>query len=525
MGLQSTITLTDKNESTKFQIFKSKVSAANTSIDNNCNIFRSNSNLGLQSTITLTDKNKNESTKFQIFKSKVSAVITKLMLVHLGKIKQAEHSDNDSFTIYSYFEKAAFNSSFSKKDANIILSDINIGHYFQQYLYKMWYKISSISTNPLSWKPTRHRIFAILNLYVVSKQHGNEMIWNSIKTPYVNFLTMVKLIRKQTKIKHSTFSLIIPKSKRINIDKLFSCILSQFSNIEIYPYSPEEESNIELIKLVMERYIPNEWPLDILLLLEAENNYDIWKKLYDGKECFRSWKNTLNNIPNSFKKYIKLVALFLKRQSQLTIKYTDISLNRIKCLNAVPNNWKSDLITLCTYCMECLTYIDINKRPASLGHYLNADTLKQYCHRDDSDRLILLSCFHPKNFVSLEIHHPDRHPITICQGKRSCFALVSFADRLCPMCTNDLNILDINENTCIEKENNEKCKGCELIVKYDNKVYNKINTARQEELEKSSLQKIREEKIKNDKEEKRRMYNRYRFTKAYELNQRRKLLK
>lgn len=517
------------------------------------------------------------------------------MLAHLGKIRQVTHEDITCFKLYSYFEKAAFSSSFSRKDANGFLCDNHIGNYLRTYIQKIWHIISRQPSNPLDWKPTTHRLFAIFTLYMVSKQKGNEMIWNSIRRPLQNFLSILKIIRKRNpKLRHSTFSQIIPKSNQINLDKLFCCVLSQFTNIEVYPSCPEEENNIELIKLIMERYIPNEWPLDILMLLDVEKNYDMWKVLYDARQtfCLKIWKNTLNKLPQDFKKYVKLIILFYKRRLQLSIKYT--TANKIKCSNAIPADWKTHLLTLCTYCMECLTYIDINKRPASFGHYINGDSIKQFCHRDDSDRLLLISCFHPTNLVSLEIGHPDRNPVTLCQGKRSCFELVSFSDKLCPSCSYDLNEIDIHENTCIGKEHksnvigenikineNSKvddicensgkekrvenfnqdignngenrgdhefrnihqvignkqndsfemtrkekyCKGCEVSIERDIHIFKRIESARTEKIENESIKIKQDENLKIQREERRRMFNRYKFQKAYEWNERKKLLK
>ena len=484
-------------------------------------MLRSNGDLGLQSNVTNGRR---------LFRCKISAIMTKVMLLHLKKLKQFQIDDDDSKSkkMFSYFEKAAFNSSFSKRDANELLLDKDVGAPLQRYLGKAWHKVSGLFTNPVLWKPSRHRLCALFLLYSVSRQRGNEMIWDSIHKPYKNLLTIIRLIRRDSKLNHSTFSLIIPKAERIDINKLFSCILSQFSEIDIYPYCPEEQDNIELIKLIMERFIPNKWPLDILLLLEEDKIYDTWKVLYESRENMRLWKNTLNDIPYSCKKYVKLIVIFFKRASQLQIRYTNTLRTRIKCLKTMPNDWKSNLLTFCTYCMECLTFVDINKRPASFGHYLNADTLRQYCHRDDSDRLILLSCFNPTNYVELEITHPDRHPITICQGKRSCFALVSFVDKLCPTCSNELGILEIHENTCIGNATDEdeaKCRGCEFVTRWDGKIGDKITDARKENKKKQLDMKLQEETLKTEKENKRRMYDRYRFQRAHELNQRRKLLK
>ena len=446
-------------------------------------------------------------------------------MVHLRKTKQIQLHDSRSCKLYAYFEKAAFNSSFSKRDDNAILLDDEIGTLLRDFIKYNYHRATRVHSDPSKWKPSRHKLCALFVIYMTSRRHGNEWLWASMCNPSGNLVRVVRLMRTDSKVSHSLFSHLAPKTNEIDTNKLFACLLSQLSDVDIYPSNHVEHDNMELIKLIMERHTPSTWPIDILIYLDDDTVYETWEKLNKSKDNLRSWKNVLHEIPYPLKKYIKMIALFHKRNSQLLIRYASVPLNRLKCLKTLPPDWMSNLLTICTYCMECLTFVDINKRPSSFGHYIDGDTLTQRCHRDDSNRLTLMACFNPDKYVQLEIGHPDRHPATICQGRRSCFKIVSFADRLCPLCSDEMGLLDLHDKTCIGNGNTDLCVGCDMVKRGDGCIYDKIERERRESHVNLVHKKMKEVICRKDNDDKKRMRNQYRFKKAQNIKERQKLIK
>ena len=194
-------------------------------------------------------------------------------------------------------------------------------------------------------------------------------------------------------------------------------------------------------------------------------------------------------------------------------------------------------VTFCNFCKECLTFIDMGRRPPSFGHYLNVDMMKQFCHRDDSDRLHLVHCICNEPYVNLDFGHPDRERFGVCQGRRACLKMVGYPDRLCASCYNDsLTELQVHVGSCLlsqsEVEGGEGtllCPGCQWVKRKDptlsERLLRQMEQERKKKEEEDHVKEIEAEETKKEKSCTRKRKMLYLMDEALKKKQRNKLIR
>ena len=388
------------------------------------------------------------------------------------------------------------------------------------------------------WPPFVHRLIVLSHLYEVLLKCGNEGLASMIEDPVGKSRKLLRLISlwKEGEIKivkRSHICPILPQHKLLPIDTLQSSAAHTLGKIDIHPNNEREDANMEMICMIMERYLTEEFPLDVLLLIDEdwEERKLVWKTLRNARslKSLRKWCKVIQDIPKAYQRYVKFALMLCKRHWQFESRYCD----SIKCVNQVKSDRPlvSSMVTFCGYCREFLTFVDMSKRPPSFGHYMNADNLTQFCHRDDSNKLCLLQCFDAKQFVNLQFGHPDRQSFSICSGRRMCFNLVGYPDGRCPECSHALTTEEIHRGSCLEGGGscNDICKGCQEILKDDEKIVEKIAHEKMLIVEKEKeVMKVKEQ---DDKEKivivdtNKRQKMRYLFDQALQKKQRRLLTK
>lgn len=380
-----------------------------------------------------------------------------------------------------------------------------------------------IALHPSQWPSALHKLFVFHISYRLASMPGNEALWQSLRDPqekfkrieevtmrYVNHMDMNKSMK-------SRFFALTPKPKTIGLDRFHNVAIGCLRNIDWYATNVNEERNLDILGITLERFVPEEFPLDILLLLDREDwkeRFDIWKKLRAARmrNHLGEWRSVISALPDRFKRYVKFLLLTLTRQEQFSATYVIPSECRLtKCTRNMEEDENGDgrsspktTVTFCNFCKECLTYVDMGRRPPSFGHYLNVDTMKQFCHRDDSDRLCLISCLRDEPYVNIEFGHPDRETFGVCQGRRACFELVGYPDRLCAYCFHDtLTELDMHTGTCLiprEDESEEMCSGCQHLFSKDPAVKERLISQREAEMRQKQEEQIAlEVKVEEDK--------------------------
>ena len=395
-------------------------------------------------------------------------------------------------------------------------------------LSKTYFSLTGDDAFPRDWPVQRHRLVVLYLLYRVLSKQYNCHLQRRVK----NFERNVCLIRKALKkksMRQSTLSLVVPRFIQNRGEKMWNSLLSELGEISIHPTNYTEDRNIELLKLILDRFTPCQRnPLEVLLFLEIsdQEKFSFWKDVLAAIRMSTATKlvERVRLLSMSMKKYIKLILLFHLRRLQLSIRHSPPQLDRTKCLLAFQD--KGNCLTFCSFCMETLTYVDITKRPSSFGHYMNADNLKQLCHRDNSDRIFPLRCYHPKRDVSLEVSHPDRRPVLVCQGARSCSALVSFGDGRCPWCTEPMDLLAIHAKTCLDPSLNviEMCPPCGNLVNQYPELKERLDHLARERLKEKEERQETEDAKKTLLSNKRREYMKSLFLKAKDKKDRARLV-
>ena len=392
--------------------------------------------------------------------------------------------------------------------------------------------------HPSTWPPFVHRLVVLCFIYTVVHKPGNEGLLSMLHEPHAMNLRVRDMLQQceeedRHPKKRSHMSAILPKHKFLPIDYLQSSATHILGKTDVHPTDEKEDANMDVIGMVMDRFMPEEFPLDILLFIEEDwqEKISIWKKLRETRavRSLRKWTKTIQDLPPVYKRYVKYILLLCKRYWQAECRYSC----QVKCVrNMDPQKpHLSSMVTFCSYCREFLTFVDMSKRPPSFGHYMNADTLQQFCHRDESDKMKLIPCIDVKRFVNLQFGHPDRQDFMLCEGRRSCFNLVGFPDGHCPDCTHTMTKADKHRATCLDQleSTSDMCKGCQTVLQYDEQLLDVMQkdalVVKQEELKARECKEESEKQLAVQKDTRKRQKMKYLFEQAMYKKQRRLLAK
>lgn len=434
--------------------------------------------------------------------------------------------------LHTLFLRCLWSSSTSDECATTLLSHLHPS------LLKSFYEAETrdmglLPMPPSQWPIMFHKLFVFHVTYKVAAMPGNEGFWKSLRDPHDRMMRVKEMIRQCAQKTPTNFCALMPRCNTIDIDRLHISALRCLRHVDWYATNAKEERNLDILGTILERFVSNEFPLDVLLLLEGEeweDRFVVWKQLCDARNRnhIGEWTRVVSQLSDPFKRYIKFFLLSLMRHEQFSATYvlpTDPS--RTKCTKNVSS---TTMVTFCNFCKECLTYVDMGRRPPSFGHYLNVDTMKQFCHRDDSDRLHLISCMNDDPYVNIEFGHPDREHFGVCQGRRGCYELVGYQDKLCAFCFHDP--LDIHARTCLapdQEEDGEPCSGCRHILSKDPTIKQRLIVLKEEEMRRQEEEQMKlEEQITKDKDEKWKTKKRklfYLMDQAMKRKQRSKLIR
>jgi hypothetical protein len=395
---------------------------------------------------------------------------------------------------------------------------------------------------PSKWHTDMHRLVIFVIMYTAILKTGNEGLACMLNEPAEKLKLVMTAIRdfehknkktsKSTHWKGPIINPILPRHRELYLGELHSHATQALNKHRDHMVTEKESKNMDMINLLLERCFVEDFPLDIILLIEENwsEKYAVWTKLRQARAStsYRQWRSKIEQLPSKYHVYVKYILQKCKRHWQFSSRYSC----HVKCTRHVmeeDRKLKYSVVTFCCYCWEFLTYVDMSKRPPSFGHYMNADTLHQRCHRCDSDNLRLVPCFNIVNSVNLEFGHPDRQGFKICVGQRDCFNLVGYPDGKCPNCSQRSTEYEKHENTCVCIGDGTYCEGCQMYMEMDPGITRRMGEA-QIKLEREAL-KIRKHsehavREKSDFSEARRRQNmRYLFDRALYLKERTRLIK
>lgn len=467
-----------------------------------------------------------------------------------GKDAQSKKNNNCFDILQSLFLRCLRSSSPLDEGVTELMGDLHRPILDELHDTETREMESSSPVHPSEWPETLHKLFVFHMTYKVAAMPGNEGLWQSLRDPDEKATRTKETMRRCTdhmhtkKLTRSLLFALTPRCKTIDLDRLHLGTLSCLRNVDWCGKSTEEERNLDFLGTSLERFVSEEFPLDVLLLMEGEEWDErllVWKRLRAAKEHAGKWTRVVSTLPDRFKRYVKFFLLSLIRHEQFSATYVLPPSDKchIKCTRRLEVNATDEsgrvssktTVTFCNFCKECLTYVDMGRRPPSFGHYLNVDTMKQFCHRDDSDRLHLISCMRDEPYVNLQFGHPDREQFGVCQGRRVCLELVGYPDKLCAFCFHDsLTELDIHTGTCLtEQENDEPCTGCRHMLNDDPTIKHRLLDLIEEEKKQRQVERVQlEEKIVEDKKKKWEIHKRkmfYLMDEAMKRKQRNKLIK
>lgn len=427
-----------------------------------------------------------------------------------------------SALLHDYFARCLRSSMPVDKGLTLILQSMHTP--FAQVLYDCQRSVvifPDATENPLHWPAFLHKLFVYHTIFRVALMPGNGALSKCLKEPCENYKKTIEIIMRMDcsmivdkKYARQLLVSVTPRVRTVDSTILHNKAIMCLKNVDWYPRDLDEEREIDTIGTVLEKYVSREFPLDSILLMghvQWEKRYSVWKELRQAMKDsdVHRWSSTISDLPDNLKRYVKFFLLSLTRHYQFQITYAFPAVHkRVKCsrnLQSLPlcerlcrqtspcsDQGKyqqtlvdlSTVVTFCNFCKECLTYIDMSRRPPSFGHYTNVDTMRQFCHRDDSDRMTLLWCCQDNPYVNLTFCHPDRLPFGVCQGRRTCFELVAYPDMLCAFCFHeDLSDIYLHRATCLEvigkrdegvqpprsgeRAVEDMCTGCRYLLERD----------------------------------------------------------
>ncbi len=290
-----------------------------------------------------------------------------------------------------------------------------------------------LEPHPREWMLIEHKMFAALFAHSVAAKKGNDGMFHMLRNPDAKLHDLLSVRDKIVAGENDVDMLCskwltrsMPRPKSLPLEHLHLNAIHSLRRVSLCPADTMEEKNMDLIALLLERYVVDDFPLDVLLLVSdlSGKQVDAWKKLRKARDegSVKQWNDTVTSLPTPYQRYVRFTLCLYKRHCQFVARHVCPRTTRVKCTRSLTEADLSALtVTVCEFCRECITYFDMGTRPPSFGHFLNAE-------------LHLLSSFEPQRFVNLEFAHPDRHSFVSCQGKRTCFAMVGYPQKICNQC-------------------------------------------------------------------------------------------
>ena len=86
-------------------------------------------------------------------------------------------------------------------------------------------------------------------------------------------------------LKRSTLSSLLPIPKKMPLNLMYNQASHTLGTLDYQPQNEKEDANMELLGIILERYFDEDFPLDILLLIEEEwsQKYEVWKSLREAR--------------------------------------------------------------------------------------------------------------------------------------------------------------------------------------------------------------------------------------------------
>ena len=332
-----------------------------------------------------------------------------------------------------------------------------------------WREVTGRDIQHVSYTLARHKLFFNYLFYYLLTLPGTTKLAETVDRVKEKHRWIIKKMKKGTwdAITDRQWSLLKPRLSLYPAQRLMKSLKLTLRDLEMNPSDFIDETDSQLIHLLLERYMPQNAPYNLLLLLE-DADLPLLMQFIEGIKKAKSLariRAEVNLLPVRYKKALKLILLLSNRYKEFTVSYADSNPVHLKCLECVPDNYKvNSTFVMCEYCREMLVYRDMRKRPASFGCYLQTECMEQRCYRDDSDQLRCIYCFDPDRYVSLVFAHPDRNEVGLCQGKRNCFTSVGFPDRKCTKCLMIQDDWQIHQDTCLDKRKDNLCRTCKVVL-------------------------------------------------------------
>ena len=317
-----------------------------------------------------------------------------------------------------------------------------------------------------TWTPNEHKLCLLYACHTMLKEEPFQCLKMQDSAQCVEQLKKLISEQSQCKVKWSKFLL---KSQVITPHALHKSVLHCLRDVDVSARNVREQLCMDTIHIIFQKHFYPHFPLEVTLLTEvASNNLaSCLKKLkelqHNKGHLNATVSQTLCSLTMEEKKLVKFCLLYYKKLEQFFIRYVDFETSTLKCTASKSDPVSEDIYFIaCNYCMEMLTFRDISKRPPSFGPYLHSEMLEMRCFRCDSTDLLILPCCNVTKNVYLQFSHPDRQPVSVCKGHRTCFNVTGHPSQICFKC--QVSKRPVHDGTCLTRcasvENVcDSCKG------------------------------------------------------------------
>lgn len=266
------------------------------------------------------------------------------------------------------------------------------------------------------------------------------------------------------------WSKLLFRSRTSSVDALVKKLLYRLRDVDASPRSTCEHYAAELARSLIQKSAGFHAPLVVTILVGAPELqpaaetllHDLMSISKGEQVAPSSCAEAVKLLSDEEKRLLKFALLYHRKLRQFSVRYAD---DGLKC--AAPSSGSSSesqrgaedrWLVFCCYCSELLTYTNIGKRPPSFGPYLQSEAMEMRCYKCDSAELVALPCGDVTRGVSLELSHPDRHPVGFCRGQRRCRNVCAYPSRECSDCWSMRRRLDggdfaeecfLHEGTCL----------------------------------------------------------------------------
>ena len=328
-----------------------------------------------------------------------------------------------------------------------------------------------------TWSATTHRLCLLRASYsILGDRHHASTFWRKLFQPDHRFHCIAAVLQSGNDDRVKWNQLVF-RPNASSVDSLHKGLLHSLRDVDVSPQTTGEHFKMEIVRSLCHRCVALREPLILTLLVEHTSEpiealvHYILNAFESAYSVRCSLLDALKLLSQEEKRLVKFCLLYSKKMRQFGVRYAR---DELKCAAVNSGHNEDRWLVFCNYCMELLTYTNIGKRPPSFGPYLHSEMLQMRCFKCDSAELVAIPCGNPARGISLEMGHPDRHPVGFCRGRRKCTNVSGYPSRECSQCCSSRRQLEPDESflhggTCLDSDKGfeECCAACQHCWRKD----------------------------------------------------------